>query len=924
MNHTKHTDMAEGLSGKKGAGISSNRIYLLFGINLLGFILVFALDRVVGNLIDDLNEQLRNEQSRVFIGEMLSNDLARLEAKTYQMATTSGEKAQAWIYQDIELIVAQLNEGLNVLEQGGEIVRETRLNIESQEKMVRRFVYQPEDAREYVLEAIDLKPKLNHVSGKVFDLLALLGKRDRLDKQADSDSYISAITEVKLYLQSFPPLFTRMKENANRLFYESQQELDGIRADISKRENHYFVVQMLLSLLIIGAVLFIGLRVLRQVDNSNRKLRELARNLELQKYALDQHAIVSITDVQGNITYANDKFCEISGFQREELIGRNHRIVKSGRHSQEFYRSMWETISRGKTWHGEVMNRARGGGSYWVAATIVPYLGENGKPFQYISIRTDITNRKLMEEDIQESNRFLTSLTDTMGEGVYAQDAEGNCRFLNPEAEKLLGWSLDELKEHGIHELIHHQLDECGHKEPSERCNIRKTVSRGEVYRSVDEEFIHRDGRVFPVSLVSVPLFNEGKMSGSVTVFHDFSHRREMEQMLASAKESAEKANQAKSEFLSSMSHELRTPLNAILGFSQLLKAEQLADEHSDLISEINHAGEHLLGLINEILDLARIESGRLELSLEPLAIQRIVDDCISLTKPLADKREITINVKYGPEGLWLKADRTRFKQALLNLMSNGIKYNRDGGTLTLTIAKSDDEKMVTISVTDTGNGMGPAQQAKLFQPFERLGQDATATEGTGIGLVITKELIHLMGGEIGVESTAGEGSTFWFELPLAEAVAATTESGGEELVARSAMPADESMHHTTVLYIDDNSVNLKLVEKFLQKRADVSLYTAQQPRKGLAMAAEILPDLILLDINMPEMDGYQVLEQLLVNTQTCHIPVVGLSANAMPSDIERATNAGFSDYLTKPLKIKELFAAIERNGRTTVHQTAT
>ncbi len=895
-----------------GSGVSSKRIYHLLGINLIGFALIFLLDLAVQNLISDLNKRLDNEQSRVSIGELLSNDIARLEAKTFQMATTLGVKGQAWINREIETIFSQMDASLNILEHGGELVRETRVNIESQESMVRRYHYVPEKQQGYVLESIDLKPKLRVIHDKIDTLTQLLKLREE-HRNTKGPLYTEVIAETMSLLQTFPPLFTRMSENANRMFYQSQRKLDAIHADIQQQKTFYAALQTLLSLSIIGIVLFLGLRLLRQVGDSNKQLHQLARNLKQEKFALDQHAIVSITDVRGNITYANDKFCEISGYSQEELLGKNHRIVKSDEHGPEVYREMWRTIASGKTWHGEVKNRTKDGGSYWVAATIVPFLGEDGKPFQYVSIRTDITTRKRMEEEALERNRFLTSLTNAMGEGVYALDANSRCHFLNPEAKQLLGWSQEELAQRGIHDTIHHQLDEEGNREGPDKCRILSAVKKGEVYRADSEEFIRRDGTVFPVSLVSVPLFNEETFAGSVTVFQDITQRRQDEHAMAEARQAAEDANRAKSDFLSSMSHELRTPLNAIIGFSQTLGMEALNDEQHDQVREIGHAGEHLLGLVNEILDLARIESGRLELSTKPVSLDKVVDECVSLTQTLADGKGITIATAIETSGLHVQADYTRFKQVLLNLMSNGIKYNRDNGTLTIRVEGEGSSGVAKVLVSDTGMGLTAEQLAKLFQPFERLGQDATSTEGTGIGLVITKDLVELMQGEIGVESEHGQGSTFWFTLPLTEAEAVEAKQAPRPSEAQQEAASDEAAGSTTILYIDDNRVNLKLVEKFLQKRPELELHTTQDPHTGLEMAAELKPAMILLDINMPVLNGYQVVERLQQDPATKLIPVIGLSANAMPSDIESALAAGFSDYLTKPINIMALFAAIEK-----------
>jgi len=388
---------------------------------------------------------------------------------------------------------------------------------------------------------------------------------------------------------------------------------------------------------------------------------------------------------------------------------------------------------------------------------------------------------------------------------------------------------------------------------------------------------------------------------------------------LKTAKVTAEEANQAKSDFLSSMSHELRSPLNAILGFAQLVETGTPAPTAGQLdsIEQILQAGWYLLELINEILDLSLIESGKLSLSLEPLALAELLADCQSMIEPQAQKSGIQVHFP-RLQGAWLiRADRTRLKQVLVNLLSNAIKYNRVGGRVDVSCTESALGR-TRISVQDTGEGLAPEKLAQLFQSFNRLGQEGGAQEGTGIGLVVSKRLVELMGGHIGVDSIVGGGCTFWFEL--ATAVAQAPPEPAELALLPSAPPLASDAAVRTLLCVEDNPANLLLVERLMARRPDVRLLSARDGRAGVELARAVRPDVILMDINLPGISGITALRILAEDPFTAHIPVIALSANAMPRDIEKGLRAGFFRYLTKPIKVGEfldtLDLAFERAAR--------
>jgi signal transduction histidine kinase/CheY-like chemotaxis protein len=376
------------------------------------------------------------------------------------------------------------------------------------------------------------------------------------------------------------------------------------------------------------------------------------------------------------------------------------------------------------------------------------------------------------------------------------------------------------------------------------------------------------------------------------------------------AMEQAKKANQAKSAFLSSMSHELRTPLNAILGFAQILTSESLPStlaQKKEFASHILKSGRHLLTLINEILDLAKVESGTVTLSMEPVGLNDILSECRNMIEPLANQRGVRVLFPEQSEAV-VMADRTRLKQVLLNLLANAVKYNREQGAVVFDCSAVGPER-VRLSVQDTGMGLRPDQLDALFQPFNRLGQEGGSEEGTGIGLVVTRRLVELMGGEIGVSSSVGVGSVFWVELRATEPTVMAASSGVVHALARRVAPSDERMH--TLLYVEDNPANLKLVQEIVRFRSDLRLLSAPDGHLGIELAKAHLPDLILMDLNLPCVSGVDALSELSKDPRTAHIPIIALTANAMPGDVEKGLASGFFRYLTKPINIDEFTDAI-------------
>jgi len=519
-----------------------------------------------------------------------------------------------------------------------------------------------------------------------------------------------------------------------------------------------------------------------------------------------------------------------------------------------------------------------------------------------------------------------------------ATDAKGVIQLFNVGAERMLGYSAADVVD---------KITPADISDPQEvlaratalSLELATPIAPGfealafKASRGIEDIYeltcIRKDGSSFP-AVVSVTALRDAQdvIIGYLFIGTDNTARKKVEDALKenyvelekakaaaeTAMASAEKANLAKSEFLSNMSHELRTPLNAVLGFAQLLASEtpppSLTQRES--IQQITQAGWYLLSLINEILDLAMIESGKVTLSQETISLSDVLQDCRAMIEPQAQKRGIQLSFPDVDGCFYIHADQTRVKQVMINLLSNAIKYNRVGGAVIVQCAMSGEDR-VRVSVQDTGIGLTPEQLKQLFQPFNRLGQEAGAEEGTGIGLIVTKQLVELMGGAIGVTSTVCVGSVFWVEFVASSAASLGASSIGESSPHEWGLEASDGLSpKRTVLYIEENPANLALVEQLIARRGDLTLLIAIDGHLGIKLASIHQPDVILMDINLPGISGFSALEILREDTATAHIPIMALSANAIPRDIEKGLAAGFFRYLTKPIKLNEFMEALD------------
>lgn len=585
----------------------------------------------------------------------------------------------------------------------------------------------------------------------------------------------------------------------------------------------------------------------------------------------------------------------------EKVLGRDLRDFLPKEHAEvklKYYK---------KAWNGEVTDyEAYLNGVYYYMNLNPVY--KDGKIVEVIGSGVDITDRKRAEQlraenedKLKESHALRRTIIDNLPMGLAVTDNDlkiiaANRTFcelikIREPIKKVIGKSIVSFRKNFY-------LDE--EKEVNRITDIMENK------RPAHDEFETKDHRILKRSYF--PFLIDNELKGHLWTFEDITDRKLMEKRIIEAKEEAIKANLAKSEFLSKMSHELRTPLNGILGFSQILELDQtLTEQQQRFVREILNGGRHLLDLINEILDLSRIETGKLKIKNNIVDIGSIIEECVNLLEPAANKKGIQIRKNLlNCEDKSIYIDQTRIRQVILNLLDNAVKYNKENGEILITSEYKD--ATLTIHVIDNGIGIPEEELSRIYEPFYRLGN--INEEGAGIGLALVRQLIDLMGGDVGVSSQMGEGSDFWFRIPISPISHWNILDSNQNDKEKNKMPS--LRQNTTILYIEDYPSNLALMIEILADM-NITLISAESGEKGLRLAAQEKIDLILLDIHLPDMDGYEVLKRLKINSLTEQIPIIALSANAMPDDINHALAKGFKEYITKPIDIQSFLNKISK-----------
>ena len=623
-----------------------------------------------------------------------------------------------------------------------------------------------------------------------------------------------------------------------------------------------------------------------------------AQETRLQAILDHSTAAIFVKDPAGRYVLVNETFVRLLGVRREDVIGKTSHEVWPGVSVVDDDARVLE--------HGETFTRddhvRLDDGVHTVLTVRFPLLDSDGKISGMAAIATDITEATQVEAVLAERQRLLDTVIRACPDIVTVLDGKGRVQQISEASARILGYDLDNPVHGSIEGLVH--ADDLS----AVRDAYERLMSRHDTQLDIRYRARHADGRWVVLDTRGQAINAEsGAPAGAVVVSRDVTSELEIEDEMRAAVKVAEQASMAKSEFLSRMSHELRTPLNSVLGFTQLLEMDELPDHQGEAVGHVMRAGRHLLNLIDEVLDIARIESGNLELLTEAVSLEDVVGEAVDLSRPLAERRgvEIALDAGHGQGPLHVLADRQRLLQVLLNLLSNAVKYNRAGGRVDVSLEVADRD-WVRITVADTGMGISPEDIGRVFEPFDRLGAEHSGVEGTGVGLTVSKHLVERMGGSVGVQSRPGEGSRFTVDLFL------TSEP--EPLRVDVEAPGTERHLHGSVrvLHVEDNLANLELVEQVLTRSGVVDLFAAMSGSLGLELAREHTPDLILLDLHLPDMSGTELLEKLRQDPVTADIPVVVVTADAIPGQIARLRNKGVAGYLTKPIDVHDLVRVVE------------
>ncbi len=667
----------------------------------------------------------------------------------------------------------------------------------------------------------------------------------------------------------------------------------------------------------VGAVLLVlilGERTSRALRKSKDELelRVQERTAELRKLSQateNSPASVVVTDKNGTIEYVNPTFSEVTGYSAEEAIGQNPKVLKSGNLPKSFYKELWDTLLSGKVWRGEFINKKKNGEEFWESASISPIMDDEGEITHFVAVKQDTTERKAAEEKLRVSEEKSRLLLESVGEGIFGVDLDGKVAFINPAANRILGYGSEELVGCDVHEKIHHSHAD-GSAYPKNECPMFLAHADGTDHHVTNEVLWRKDGTQFPVGYTSMPIKKGDQVVGAVVTFMDITERKRMEQEILTAKEKAEEATRAKSDFLANMSHEIRTPMNAVIGMAHLALKTELTAKQQDYLNKIQSSANSLLGIINDILDFSKIEAGKLDMEAVEFDLSETMDNVANVISVKAQEKENLEVLFYLDSRVpnFLVGDPLRLNQILVNLGNNAVKFTEHGEIVLTTkmIETSDDKVTLQFSMRDTGIGMTAEQQANLFQAFSQADTSTTRKYGgTGLGLTISKRLVDMMDGEIRVESESGQGTTFSF----------TANFGlGKETVKKRFVPSPD-LRGLKVLVVDDNATSRQIFQDILESFSfEVNLAASgEEALEEIARADRDKPfELVIMDWKMPGMDGIEASERIKTNRALSKIPaIVMVTAYGREEIMQQADEIGLEGFLLKPVSSSVLFDAI-------------
>lgn len=671
-----------------------------------------------------------------------------------------------------------------------------------------------------------------------------------------------------------------------------------------------------------------------QVDDKTRELREevtqhRVTSEQLQKLSLaveQSPASIVIADLDGDIEYVNEAFVRKTGYSRDEVIGKNPRLLQSGRTPPGHYRQLWDDLTQGRVWSGEFCNRTKDGKEYTEWATVAPIKQPDGKITHYVAVKDDITEKRRMaaeldtyrlhlEELVQQRTHELeatearaTGILESAADGLYGVDQQGVITFINPAACSLLGYSAKQAIGQIAHDLFHHSKPD-GSPYPLASCRSHGAISSGEELRSDDEVYWHADGHPVPVMIAIHPMVQNGEVTGAVISLVDNGEQRAAAAAREAAIVAAENLARARSEFLANMSHEIRTPINAVLGLAQIgYRNFQDVERSKDAFEKILASGNRLLGVINDALDFSKIEAGKLHIEHTKVILKDVIYETGDVVTELARAKHLQLRLECAPNlPTTCISDPLRIGQVLLNLLSNAIKFTETGS---VTLAASLEEERLLFSIADTGIGMSEQQIRQLFVPFHQV--DGSVTRrfgGTGLGLVIAKRIAELLEGDIRVWSQPGKGSTFEFRLPYRPSD--DVPAPPTLIMANSTDQTDRCLAGISILVAEDNEINQEILEINLVEAGAkvVMVANGRQAVDRVLQDGGAAFDIVLMDMQMPVLGGLDATRLILDIAPS--LPIIGQTANAFREDQEKCLAAGMVGHIAKPIDYEALFNLI-------------